>query len=340
MPTTTSSSAWPPHGRTTPCCPRRAPTLAVRLDADRVWIIDPLDGTREFGEVPRVDWAVHVALWVEGRLVAGAVALPGLGRTLVSSPATPVPAASGRPGSPGREPYPAARRHHRGRRAPRCRAGADGLGRRQGDEHPARSVRRVPARRRAVRVGLGGARRGLRRCGPPHVSRRRLARSSTTSPIPGCPTSSSAGRSWPRTCWARSPQSAGSTPERSTGARPARQQVPLPQGRGRGLHGGPRRAPGAGRGDGRLLGDGPPGEHPRRAGRHLPLVRGVRRSATGSGRADQDGRPHGVVVAGATRYGRRDRGVPPRRGPPAQRLPPAVAVDPERARTAPTCPSC
>jgi 3'(2'), 5'-bisphosphate nucleotidase len=63
----------------------------ARLDAERVWIIDPLDGTREFGEVPRVDWAVHVALWVEGRLVVGAVALPGLGRTLVSSPATPLP---------------------------------------------------------------------------------------------------------------------------------------------------------------------------------------------------------------------------------------------------------
>jgi 3'(2'), 5'-bisphosphate nucleotidase len=64
---------------------------AARLDAERVWIIDPLDGTREFGEVPRVDWAVHVALWAQGRLVAGAVALPGLGRTLVSSPATPIP---------------------------------------------------------------------------------------------------------------------------------------------------------------------------------------------------------------------------------------------------------
>jgi 3'(2'), 5'-bisphosphate nucleotidase len=64
---------------------------AARLDADRVWIIDPLDGTREFGDLPRVDWAVHVALWVEGRLAAGAVALPGLGRTLVSSPPSPVP---------------------------------------------------------------------------------------------------------------------------------------------------------------------------------------------------------------------------------------------------------
>ena len=52
-----------------------------RLDASRVWIIDPLDGTREFSEVPRDDWAVHVALWEDGRLVAGAVAQPGLDTT-------------------------------------------------------------------------------------------------------------------------------------------------------------------------------------------------------------------------------------------------------------------
>ena len=66
---------------------------AARLSAERVWIIDPLDGTREFGEVPRIDWAVHVALWVEGRLTAGAVALPGSAQVLVSDPATPIPPA-------------------------------------------------------------------------------------------------------------------------------------------------------------------------------------------------------------------------------------------------------
>ena len=49
---------------------------AARLSADRVWIVDPLDGTREFSEPERVDWAVHVALWAEGALAAGAVALP------------------------------------------------------------------------------------------------------------------------------------------------------------------------------------------------------------------------------------------------------------------------
>lgn len=54
-----------------------------RLSAARVWIIDPLDGTREFAE-RRDDWAVHVALWEGGDLVAGAVALPRLRLTLGS----------------------------------------------------------------------------------------------------------------------------------------------------------------------------------------------------------------------------------------------------------------
>ena len=53
----------------------------ARLAAKRVWIVDPLDGTREFSEPPRDDWAVHVALWADGDLVAGAVAQPALGET-------------------------------------------------------------------------------------------------------------------------------------------------------------------------------------------------------------------------------------------------------------------
>ncbi|MEU8402931.1 3'(2'),5'-bisphosphate nucleotidase CysQ [Nonomuraea sp. NPDC048892] len=63
-----------------------------RLSAERVWIVDPLDGTREFSErltedeeVGRADWAVHVALWERGRLAAGAVALPAQGRTLTTA---------------------------------------------------------------------------------------------------------------------------------------------------------------------------------------------------------------------------------------------------------------
>ncbi|HZQ30714.1 MAG TPA: 3'(2'),5'-bisphosphate nucleotidase CysQ [Mycobacterium sp.] len=62
----------------------------VRLAADRVWIVDPLDGTREFSELGRGDWAVHVALWQSGELVAGAVALPAQGITL-ATPHVPAP---------------------------------------------------------------------------------------------------------------------------------------------------------------------------------------------------------------------------------------------------------
>jgi 3'(2'), 5'-bisphosphate nucleotidase len=81
----------------------------ARLSADRVWIVDPLDGTREFGEAGRSDWAVHVALWQRGggreargrgqaergELTAGAVALPAQGQVL-STPAPPkVPTVNG-----------------------------------------------------------------------------------------------------------------------------------------------------------------------------------------------------------------------------------------------------
>jgi 3'(2'), 5'-bisphosphate nucleotidase len=55
------------------------PDNPARMANSRCWIIDPLDGTREYGE-GRSDWAVHVALSVDGRPVVGAVALPALGR--------------------------------------------------------------------------------------------------------------------------------------------------------------------------------------------------------------------------------------------------------------------
>jgi len=58
---------------------------AARLSAERVWIVDPLDGTREYGE-GRADWAVHVALAIGGKPVVGAVALPGLGKVMLSEP--------------------------------------------------------------------------------------------------------------------------------------------------------------------------------------------------------------------------------------------------------------
>jgi 3'(2'), 5'-bisphosphate nucleotidase len=70
----------------------------VRLSAPRVWIVDPLDGTREFGDPPRSDWAVHIALWADGDLVAGAVALPAEG-VVLSTAQPPVLPARG-PGAP------------------------------------------------------------------------------------------------------------------------------------------------------------------------------------------------------------------------------------------------
>ncbi|MGW0483887.1 3'(2'),5'-bisphosphate nucleotidase CysQ [Nonomuraea sp. NPDC003214] len=66
-----------------------------RLSADRVWIVDPLDGTREFSEEGRADWAVHVALWERGTLSAGAVALPAQGRTLGTAEPPKLPAHEG-----------------------------------------------------------------------------------------------------------------------------------------------------------------------------------------------------------------------------------------------------
>jgi 3'(2'), 5'-bisphosphate nucleotidase len=82
-----------------------------RLSADRVWIVDPLDGTREFGDPGRTDWAVHVALWarnapappeqwsesrtaaaVTGDLIAGAIALPAQERVLATVAGESLPA--------------------------------------------------------------------------------------------------------------------------------------------------------------------------------------------------------------------------------------------------------
>jgi 3'(2'), 5'-bisphosphate nucleotidase len=85
-----------------------APDDPARLGADRVWIIDPLDGTREYGELHHTDWAVHIGLWrravpsfgagpsvgaalSRGRMVAGAVALPAHDRVLGTDPPPPYP---------------------------------------------------------------------------------------------------------------------------------------------------------------------------------------------------------------------------------------------------------
>jgi 3'(2'), 5'-bisphosphate nucleotidase len=68
----------------------------ARLTSQRVWIVDPLDGTREFSEPPRDDWAVHIALVVDGRPAAGAVALPAMGVTFGTAPPPLLPPPSGR----------------------------------------------------------------------------------------------------------------------------------------------------------------------------------------------------------------------------------------------------
>jgi 3'(2'), 5'-bisphosphate nucleotidase len=68
----------------------------ARCSADRVWIVDPLDGTREFGE-GRSDWAVHIAMAVDGHAQVGAVALPGLSLTLTSAAPPPLASRSGQP---------------------------------------------------------------------------------------------------------------------------------------------------------------------------------------------------------------------------------------------------
>lgn len=68
----------------------------TRLVKSRVWIIDPVDGTREYGEA-RTDWAVHVALAIDGVATIGAVALPGLDLVLRSDASAALPAPAARP---------------------------------------------------------------------------------------------------------------------------------------------------------------------------------------------------------------------------------------------------
>ncbi|MDG5746826.1 3'(2'),5'-bisphosphate nucleotidase CysQ [Qipengyuania sp. XHP0207] len=69
---------------------------ATRLGMERVWIVDPVDGTREYGE-KRTDWAVHVALCVNGKPEIGAVALPGLDLVLRSDAPIDIPPAAAKP---------------------------------------------------------------------------------------------------------------------------------------------------------------------------------------------------------------------------------------------------
>lgn len=67
-----------------------------RLAHSRVWIVDPVDGTREYGE-ERSDWAVHVGLAIDGKPEVGAVGLPGLGIVLRTDRPAPLPPAAATP---------------------------------------------------------------------------------------------------------------------------------------------------------------------------------------------------------------------------------------------------
>jgi len=69
---------------------------ALRLTKERVWIVDPVDGTREYGE-RRSDWAVHVALAINGLATVGAVALPALGLVLRSDQPRQLPPVAKQP---------------------------------------------------------------------------------------------------------------------------------------------------------------------------------------------------------------------------------------------------
>jgi 3'(2'), 5'-bisphosphate nucleotidase len=67
-----------------------------RLNKSRVWIVDPVDGTREYGEA-RSDWAVHVGLAIDGKPEIGAVGLPGLGVILRTDKPAALPEAATKP---------------------------------------------------------------------------------------------------------------------------------------------------------------------------------------------------------------------------------------------------
>ncbi len=90
-----------------------------RFGADRVWIVDPLDGTREYSEPGRIDWAVHIALWSGDRFGAAAVSLPVLDRTFTTDDPTPMPPFTRAATTPGHVSQPSAVRRRARRRRPR-----------------------------------------------------------------------------------------------------------------------------------------------------------------------------------------------------------------------------
>ena len=189
-------TSWPPSSRR-----RRAVGGGAedprRFTSDRVWIVDPLDGTSEFSEPGRHDWAVHVALWTDGAFGGRAVSLPAVGLTFGTDPAPVVPPIdreTGRGSSP----------RARAPRTPRCSSPRRSAAMRCGSGRPAprrwRSCSARPTSTSTTAACTSGTRprrprsRSPRGCTPAASTARR---SSTTSVIRGCPTSSCAGPSWP-----------------------------------------------------------------------------------------------------------------------------------------------
>ena len=111
-----------------------APDDHSRLDSRRVWIVDPLDGTSQYEEHPRKDWAVHVALTVDGHPAVGAVALPAENRALLSTASppelAPAPPQAPPPAPPQKSsrPRPPVVVASRSRRVPQAEAIVEHLG--------------------------------------------------------------------------------------------------------------------------------------------------------------------------------------------------------------------
>ena len=138
---------------------------ASRLGAERVWVIDPLDGTREFSEPGRTDWAVHVALVVDERPVAGAVSPARSGADPLDRRSSPAAPRTGRPTPDGRVALTAPGAGRRGGRRAGRRRRAAGIGRCQVDGRGSGHRRRLRPCRRPVRMGLvraGGRGEGRR----------------------------------------------------------------------------------------------------------------------------------------------------------------------------------
>ena len=177
----------------------------ARLSADRVWVVDPLDGTNEFGQPGRSDWAVHIALAVRGEPLVGAVALPAVGVVYGTGDPPPYP-----PPIDGRRLRVITSRSRSSHAAAVVAHSLDAdivtLGS-AGAKAMAivdRRCRHLRALGRAIRMGQRRARGGRDVRRPPRQPPRRIAARSTTARTRGSPISSSAARSCATTCSRRS----------------------------------------------------------------------------------------------------------------------------------------